>query len=171
MALVSIIVAMGKNREIGKNNDLMWSLPKDMKFFKDSTAGHPVIMGRKNWDSIPKKYRPLPGRKNIVLTRSPELIAEDFWVTNNLDIALNMAWEDETEEVFIIGGGQIYDLALRNNKVNRMYITYVDQEFEDAHAFFPEFEESKWNKKLLFSHQVDEKHDFAFEVFQFDRLS
>jgi len=170
MALVSIIVAMGSNREIGRDNDLMWSLPKDMRFFKDTTAGHPVIMGRKNWDSIPEKYRPLPGRKNIVLTRSPMSPEKDQWLTNNLDMALDMAWEDETEEVFIIGGGQIYDLALKSKKVNRMYITYVKSEFKDAHAFFPEFDESKWSKNSLFSHPVDEKHAYAFEVFQFDKL-
>jgi len=169
MAYVSIIAAAGKNLEIGKDNDLMWSLPNDMKFFKETTSGHPVIMGRKNWDSIPERWRPLPGRKNIVLTRSPEMIATDFWVTNSLDVALDMAWEDETEEVFIIGGGQIYDLALRENRVNRMYLTEVNAEFSGADAFFPKIKEEEWTKKLLFSHEIDEKHAFSFKVFQYDR--
>lgn len=170
MALVSIIVAHGLNREIGKDNDLMWSLPRDMKFFKETTAGHPVIMGRKNWESIPEKWRPLPGRKNIILSRTVEEDKDHIWVTNNLDAALDMAWEEETEEVFIIGGGQIYDLALKAGVVNRMYITHVNAEFSDAHTFFPTFDSSKWKQTSLLKHSIDEKHQFSFEVVQYDFL-
>ena len=171
MKLVSIIVAAGANLEIGKDNDLMWSLPNDMKFFKETTLGHPVIMGRKNWDSIPEKYRPLPKRRNIIMTRTPHMIEKGAFVTNSLSMALEMAWEVETEEIFIIGGGQIYNLALEEGVVNRMYITHVNGVFPEAHAFFPNWKEEEWKKTLLFSHEVDDKHDFAFEVHQYDKLN
>jgi len=171
MALVSIIAAVGQNLEIGGNNDLLWSLPKDMKFFKDTTAGHPVIMGRKNWQSIPEKWRPLPGRKNIILSRTPEKVKESVHVTNKLSSAIEMAWEEESSEIFIIGGGQVYDLALKENAVNRMYITRVHGSFSNADTFFPDFDERLWDETALFSHSADEKHSFAFEVFQYDKKS
>ncbi len=170
MKLVSIIVAAGKNLEIGKDNDLMWSLPRDMRFFKETTSGHPVIMGRKNWDSIPEKWRPLPNRKNIIMSRNPELPQNEILVTDKLKEALDEAWKDEEEEVFIIGGGQIYDLALQEDKVDRMYITHIDASFPGAHTFFPVWDELRWERKLLFSHGADEKHDYGFEVYQYDKL-
>ncbi|MFK7757014.1 MAG: dihydrofolate reductase [Flavobacteriales bacterium] len=171
MKLVSIIVAVGAELEIGKNNDLMWSLPRDMKFFRDTTIGHPVIMGRKNWDSIPLKYRPLSNRKNIIMTRDLNLVQENAFVTNELDMALEKAWEEEKEEVFIIGGGQIYNLALEKAVVNRMYITHVKGTFSGADAFFPNWQEEEWKKTLLFSKETDERHEFAFDVFQYDKLN
>ncbi len=171
MKLVSIIVAVGANLEIGKDNDLMWSLPRDMKFFRETTLGHPVIMGRKNWDSIPEKYRPLAKRQNIIMTRNHKVMYEDVLVTNDLSLALDMAWIKEENEVFIIGGGQIYNLALEEGVVNRMYITHVDGTFSSADAFFPKWKEEEWKKTLLFNHEVDEKHEFAFEVYQYDKIN
>lgn len=170
MKLVSIIVAAGKDLEIGKDNDLMWSLPNDMKFFKETTSGHSVIMGRKNWDSIPERWRPLPNRRNIILSRTSEIPEKDVFVTNNLKSAIDIAWEEEKEEIFVIGGGQIYDLALAEGVVNRMYITKVDASFPDAHTFFPSWNKDEWKETHLFSHGVDHKHQYAFEVYQYDKI-
>ncbi len=170
MSLVSIIVAAGKNLEIGRDNDLMWSLPRDMRFFKETTSGHPVIMGRKNWESIPPKWRPLPGRKNIILSRTAQDFGPGVGFSNDIHEAIKMAWEHETEEVFIIGGGEVYKLALEEKVVNRMYITHVEGEFEDAHAFFPEWNEKEWEVKTLFEYQSDEKHKYNFTVKQYDLI-
>ena len=105
---VSLIVAMDLDRGIGRDNDLMWHLPNDMKFFKETTQDHIVVMGRKNYDSIPEKYRPLPKRENVVLTRNTEFIAENCEVFHSLEACLE-AYKDESERtVFIIGGGEIY---------------------------------------------------------------
>ena len=164
MSLVSIIVAAGKNLEIGKDNDLMWSLPRDMRFFKETTSGHPVIMGRKNWDSIPDRWRPLPNRRNIILSRTPSTLEEGVYVTNDLNVALELAWEEEDEEIFVIGGGQVYDLALKTKVVNRMYITHIEAEFPGAHAFFPKWNEAEWKKTLLFSNEIDEKRFLRFSL-------
>ncbi len=145
---VSLIVAMDKNRGIGKNNDLMWHLPNDMRFFKDTTVNHIVVMGRKNYDSIPEKYRPLPNRRNVILTRNSNFKAKDCDVFNSLDDALGAYEYGSEKTIFIIGGGQIYALALAQEVVDEMYITYVDGDY-DADTFFPEFDESKWSKELV----------------------
>ena len=105
---VSLIVAVAENGVIGKDNDLIWHLPKDMRFFKETTMGHHVIMGRKNFESIPHKYRPLPDRTNIVITRQSEYKAEGCIVVNSVETALEIAKNNGDIEHFIIGGGQIY---------------------------------------------------------------
>ena len=115
---VSLIVAMDRSRGIGKNNDLMWHLPKDMNFFKTSTENQIVVMGRKNYDSIPEKYRPLPNRENVILTRNASFTANGCRVFNSLSDALN-AYENQSDKVvFIIGGGEIYKLALDQELVD-----------------------------------------------------
>jgi len=130
---VSLIVAMDKNRGIGKNNDLMWHLPNDMRFFKETTAHHIVVMGRKNYDSIPEKYRPLPNRRNVILTRNSNFKAEDCDVFNSLDDALGAYKHDSEKTIFIIGGGQIYTLALAQEVVDEMFITYIDGDYDAEH--------------------------------------
>tara|TARA_B100001287_G_scaffold248647_1_gene227970 strand:- start:53 stop:562 length:510 start_codon:yes stop_codon:yes gene_type:complete len=163
---VSLIVAMDKNRGIGKNNDLMWHLPNDMRFFKETTAHHIVVMGRKNYDSIPEKYRPLPNRKNIILTRNSNFKALGCDVFYSLDDAL-VAHADEAEKkMYIIGGGQIYSLALAQGVVDEMFITHIHGDY-DADTFFPEFNESEWRKKLLFKQEIDDRHKNSFEVFRY----
>ncbi|MFT5780437.1 MAG: dihydrofolate reductase, partial [Crocinitomicaceae bacterium] len=108
---VALIVAMDLEWGIGRNNDLMWHLPKDMRFFKDSTAEQIVVMGRKNYDSIPEKYRPLPNRENVILTRNIKFQAEGCTVFHSLEEALAHYKEEEKRTVFIIGGGEIYRQA------------------------------------------------------------
>lgn len=139
----SIIVAIAKNNAIGKNNDLIWHIPEDMRFFKMTTNGHCIITGRKNYESIPEKFRPLPNRTNIVVTRNVEYQAEGAIVLNSIETALNYANSLNEEEVFIIGGGQIYSEALNLGLVDKMYITHVDKAFE-ADTFFPTLEIEKW---------------------------
>ncbi len=163
---VSLIVAMDKNRGIGKNNDLMWHLPNDMRFFKDTTVNHIVVMGRKNYDSIPEKYRPLPNRRNVILTRNSNFKAKDCDVFNSLDDALGAYEYGSEKTIFIIGGGQIYALALAQEVVDEMYITYVDGDY-DADTFFPEFDESKWSKEFVLKQEKDDRHKNSFEVFRY----
>jgi dihydrofolate reductase len=167
--IVSIIVAMSANRGIGRNNDLMWHLPEDMKFFKDKTLGHPVIMGRKNYESIPEKYRPFKNRLNIVISSQNNYSAPDCILVQNLSDALIAAKKNEENEVFVIGGGQVYREALELGVVDRMYITEVDAVFLDAEVFFPDFDKLKWNRELLFEHIPDDRHEYAFRVFEYQR--
>lgn len=163
---VSLIVAVSDNNVIGKDNDLIWHLPKDMKFFKETTQGHFVIMGRKNFESIPHKYRPLPNRTNVVITRQASYQAEGCIIVNSIEEALVKARESNDTEAFIIGGGQIYELALKNELVDRIYLTRVHKEY-DGDTFFPELSK-KWKLIKSEAHLADEKHecDYTFEVYE-----
>ena len=134
---VSMIVAIGKNRVIGKGNTLLWHLPEDLKRFKSLTLGHPCIMGRKTFDSLPPKFRPLPGRTNIVVTRDESWAHEGAVVAHSLDEALQKASVLDQTEIFIIGGAQIYEAALHHT--DRLYLTLIDDE-KDGDAYFPAYE-------------------------------
>ena len=112
---VSLIAALGSNREIGKDNDLIWHLPKDMKFFTETTTNHFVIMGRKNYDSIPEKYRPLKNRTNVIVTRQKGFHAENCVVVNSVEEGIALAKFEGETECFIIGGAQIYDYSLKHD--------------------------------------------------------
>ncbi|MEY2938471.1 MAG: hypothetical protein RL062_1060 [Bacteroidota bacterium] len=169
MTKVSIIVAMGQNREIGKNNDLMWHLPVDMRFFKETTLGHPVIMGRKNYESIPEQFRPFKNRLNIVVSNQKEYQAPGCHLFQNISQAIEFAKTQDDQEVFVIGGGQIYTEALKNNWVDTMYITHIQAEFSDAHTFFPEVDLQQWHKKLIMQQGVDDRHQYAFSVFEYSK--
>lgn len=165
---VALIVAMDSERGIGKNNDLMWHLPADMKFFKESTSGQIVVMGRKNYDSIPERFRPLPNRENVVLTRNTDFTAEGCLVFHSLETCLDH-YKNETERtVFIIGGGEIYRQALVLDCVDELFITHVAKTY-GADTFFPEFNESNWSVRTLSSHEIDEKHEAAFEIKQYSK--
>lgn len=167
MTKFSLIVAMDRENGIGKNNDLMWHLPKDMRFFKSTTERQVVIMGRKNYDSIPEKYRPLSNRLNVIITRNKDFRAPDCLVFHSLEKALNH-FVNDSREIFIIGGGEIYKMAMEIGGLNQMYITHVNGVF-NADTFFPEFEKSGWLKEGLLDQTVDEKHDYAFETFLYTR--
>ena len=117
---ISLIAAVADNGVIGKDNDLVWSLPDDMSFFKASTRGRHVIMGRKNYESIPHKYRPLPGRTNIILSRDSEYDASPAKLSPSLESALDTARNAGETNCFIIGGGQIYKIALELDVVDTM---------------------------------------------------
>ena len=162
----SIIVAACENNAIGANNDLIWRLPIDMKFFKDKTKGHHVIMGRKNFESIPHKYRPLPNRENIIVTRSKEYKAEKCLVTNTLEGAIEIAKKNNEKEPFIIGGGEIYKLAIEKNLVDRIYLTRVHHKF-DGDTFFPKLS-NDWieTDKREFFKDNEHKFDFTFYIYE-----
>ena len=139
---ISIIVAIGKgDRALGNNNELLWHIPEDLKRFKELTLGHPIIMGRKTWESLPEKFRPLPERTNIVITRNESLVADGATVAASLEEALTAGRGAQGgEEIFIIGGGEIYRSALPI--VDRLYLTIVDNE-KEADVFFPDYSDFK----------------------------
>ena len=163
---ISIIVAVSKNGVIGKDNDLIWHLPRDTKFFKDTTLGHHVIMGRKNFESIPHKYSPLPNRTNVIITRKDNYIADGCVVVNSIRSALQVAMQNKDEEPFIIGGGEIYKLSLEENLVDKIYLTMVHENFE-GDTFFPRLG-SEWQETSRIDCKSDEKHahDYSFLTFE-----
>jgi len=135
-----MIAAIGENRELGRDNKLLFDIPEDMKFFRETTRGKPVIMGRKTAEHLVEFYTkgPLPGRRNIVVTRNPEYTLEGFTVVSRIEDAITIAKEEDADEIFIIGGGEIYTLGLPFS--DRLYLTIVDGVF-DADAFFPDYSE------------------------------
>ena len=163
---VSLIVAVSENGVIGKDNDLIWHLPKDMKFFKDTTQGHHVIMGRKNFESIPHKFRPLPNRTNVIVTRQSGYIAEDCIVVNSVEESIEVAKKNGDTEPFVIGGGQIYKVALENNLIDRIYLTRIHHTFE-GDTFFPNLSED-WKVVAREDYKADEKnkYDYSFLVLE-----
>jgi dihydrofolate reductase len=165
--IVSLIVAVSENKVIGKDNDLVWHLPTDMKFFKDTTKHHFVIMGRRNFESIPHKYRPLPNRTNVVVSRQENLEAEGCLVVNSIEEAIELAKKAKDNEPFIIGGGQIYKYALDNNLVDRVYLTRVHTEIE-GDTFFDDLDES-WKLVHEEHHAKDDRHPFSFTFQTFER--
>lgn len=162
MSKVALIVAMDQENGIGKNNDLMWHLPADMKFFKETTTGHVVVTGRKNYDSIPERFRPLPNRENAVLTRNDHYLAEGAKVFASLGACLEH-YENDERTIFIIGGGQIYTEALAAGIIEEMYVTHVDGVF-GADTFFPEIDPAQWESETIFTQEKDEKHEVGFET-------
>lgn len=167
---VIAIAAVAKNGEIGKDNDLIWRLPADMKFFKETTFGHHVITGRKNYESIPERFRPLPGRVNVVLTRNAEYEVNGGEVVSSLEQALDLAQNNGETEAFIIGGGEVYRLALESGRLTKMYITHLNASFE-ADTFFPKFEASDWTSKVLVEHSADEKNKYNFTIVEYTRTN
>lgn len=165
---VALIVAMDQQRGIGCNNDLMWHLPADMQFFKQTTQGNIVVMGRKNYDSIPERFRPLPGRENVVLTRNTEFHAEGCKVFNDLKDCLRFYANESERTVFIIGGGEIYRLAMEADVIDEMYITHVARNYS-ADTFFPEFDPNIWKTETVLEHSADEKHESGFTVVKYTR--
>lgn len=163
---VALIVAMDLERGIGKDNDLMWDLPADMKFFKDTTLGQVVVLGRKNYESIPEKYRPLANRENAVLTRNKSYQAEGAKIYHSLSECLKCYSEEEERTIFIIGGGEIYRQAMELDVVDEMYITHINKKY-NADTFFPEFELNNWNTEIILNHESDEKNEAGFEVVKY----
>ena len=157
--MITLIAAAAENNALGKDNDLLWHLPEDFKRFKQITSGHYIIMGRKTFESFPK---PLPNRTHIIITRQKEYLAEGCLVVHSLEEALEIA--PQNEEIFIIGGAQIYKQALPF--ADKIDLTRVHIEL-DADAFFPEFNTSEWNLVFSEKHFKDEKHqfDFTFETY------
>ncbi len=160
---ISIIVAIGRNREIGAKNKLLWKIPEELKRFKEITSGHPIIMGRKTHESI---GRILPNRTNIIITRDLKYVVEDGVVVNSLEDALQQAQgEFGNEEIFIIGGAQVFAEAL--DLADKLYITLVDAEFPEADSFFPEFAD-KFTKKVF--ERSEESAGFKYKFLEFERV-
>lgn len=164
--IVSLIAAVAENGAIGKDNDLIWHLPIDMRFFRDTTVGHFVIMGRRNYDSIPDKYRPLAKRTNVIVTRRKDLAAPNCLVVNSIEEGIEAARCQGDDEVFVIGGGQIYKQALEDDLIDVMYLTHVNDSF-DADVYFPDFDKTKWKRKLIASYPKDEKHPHSFDIYKY----
>ncbi len=160
MPVLSLIAAMDNNRLIGNANDLPWRLPADLQHFKSITMGKPIIMGRKTWESL---GRPLPGRKNIAITRDTAYQAEGAEVVHSLEQALEQT--ADAEEVMIIGGANLYAQALQ--RVERLYLTRVEGEFE-GDSWFPEIAKSEWELVDSEAHAPDERNPYAyrFETWQ-----
>lgn len=171
--ILSLIAAVGKNNELGINNQLLWNLPSDLKHFRDITSGHPVIMGRKTFESI---GRPLPNRKNIVITRDESYTAPGIYVAHSLDEALQIAATeqgskfeevDEEVEAFVIGGGQLYLEALP--RAQRLYLTHVDAALP-ADTYFPEVSCDEWEEISSESHDADSEHAYNYRFAVYKRI-
>ena len=158
---VTFIVAAAENNAIGKGNQMPWHLPNDFKYFKAKTMDHSIIMGRKTFESIGK---PLPGRRNIIISRQPTLNIEDVDVANSLQDVINYCRDER--EIFIIGGAEIFNQAMP--MADEILLTRVHTNIEDADAFFPELPESDWELISQEKHNKDDKHqyDYTFEVYK-----
>lgn len=164
--IISLIAAVAENNVIGKDNNLPWHLPTDMKYFRDTTMRHCVIMGRKNYDSIPLKYRPLEGRTNIVVTRQKDFIAEKCIVVNSIADAIEEAKKKNETEVFIIGGADIYKQTIEI--ADKLYVTHINHTFE-GDAFFPKIDSNKWKKTMQKDLKVDEKNKYPFSFCVYEK--
>lgn len=159
--MTTIVVAMGEKNEIGFENQLLWHLPKDLKHFKEITSGHPVIMGRKTYESIGK---PLPNRTNIVVSRKTDWFEEGILIVGSIKEAVKFAKKID-EDVFIIGGGKIYEQTM--DVVDKLEVTLVKTDLE-ADTFFPKIDPKIWKKTDEICHEKDEKnqYDFCFQTFE-----
>ena len=166
--IVSLIAALTRNRVIGVNNDLPWRLPDDMKYFFQTTKGHTVIMGRKNYDSLPEKFRPLPNRTNIVVTRQENFGAPGCTVVNSLEKGIELAKEANEEEVFNIGGAELFKLGMPHTQ--RMYLTEIQAELP-GDTYFPEVNKSDWRETSRRHHPADERHAYAFDFVVYELKS
>ena len=159
--ILSLIAAVSKNNVIGNNNKLIWHLPADLKYFKTMTTGHTVIMGRKTFDSIGK---PLPNRRNLIVTRQENFIAEGCEIFNDLQQAIDACTGEE--EVFIVGGAEIYKQSIE--VADKIYLTRIDKVFE-GDAYFPEFNLSEWRLANYARHHADEKNQYDYSFSEFER--
>jgi dihydrofolate reductase len=158
---LSIVCAMDKRNLIGSNNQLPWRMPADLKFFKETTMGKPIIMGRKTWQSI---GRPLPGRKNIVISRDPEFSAEGATVLQNLENAIALI--DDVPEVMLIGGATLYEQSL--DQVDNLLITEIDHEF-DGDTWFPEISTQIWKEIWRENHPADSVNPYPYSFVKYVR--
>lgn len=160
---LSLIAGIARNGVIGRNNDLLWRIPEDMKHFRAVTMGCPVIMGRKTWDSLPERFRPLPGRTNIVVTRNTTWQAAGAYTAHSLAAALQLA--GSVPKVCVIGGAQLYALALP--QADELLLTEVDQDF-DGDTRFPPWDRQQFKEVSREAHHAGEPNnfDFAFVTYQ-----
>jgi len=164
---IIIIAAVSENDVIGKDNQLLWRLPADMKFFKEKTLDHCVITGRKNYESIPEKYRPLPGRVNIIVTNNKEYHQDGTIIVHSIEAAITEAKLMNETECFIIGGGEIYKQTI--DIADEMWITKVHKEFE-GDTVFPSIDESIWKEMRSQFFPKDEKHNYDFTIYNYVKI-
>ena len=162
-AIVSLMVAVGENNVIGRNNQLPWHLPADLKFFKNTTWGFPIVMGRKTFESIGKS---LPGRTNIVLTKNTAWGFENVSVVHSIADAVAIAQGLNVKEIFVIGGAEVFKTVLP--LASRIYRTRIHHSFE-GDVFFPEISEAEWNLVKSHRHEPDEKNNFAYTFQTWER--
>jgi dihydrofolate reductase len=162
MSTITIIAAIANNNALGKDNDLIWYLPADLKRFKNVTSGHHILMGRNTFESIGK---PLPNRTTVIITRNKNYQAEGCIVVDSIEKAIEVAKEDA--QIFIIGGAQIYKQAMASNLADRLDITQVHHSF-DADVFFPEIDAEIWFEIAKEDFFADEKnkYDYSFISYQ-----
>lgn len=157
----SIIAAKSNNNVIGKENDLVWHMPADLKFFKNTTKGHYVIMGRKTFESM---NGPLPNRIHIIITHNPDYQAEGCFVVGDIEKAFQIAQKNQQDEVFILGGAEIYRQTI--DKADKMYITEIKSTF-DGDAFFPEINTNTWKESKREEYKADEKNPYPYAFVEY----
>lgn len=163
--IISFVVAASTNNAIGKNNQLLWHLPNDLKFFKNITWAMPVAMGRKTFEALGSK--PLNGRFNIIITRQAELPAEGVTIVHTIEDAVSVAEANDYKELMITGGSEIYKQAM--SMADKIYLTRVHANFEDADAYFPSIDEAEWKLISNKDFATDEKHAYAYSFQLWER--
>ncbi|MSU44975.1 dihydrofolate reductase [Candidatus Nomurabacteria bacterium] len=162
--MISLIAAIGKNNELGKGNDLLWRFPADQKHFREITSGNTVIMGRKTFESI---GRPLPNRRNVVITRDANYKQKGVEIVHSFAGALDL-FPDQKEEIFIIGGAEIYKQIMP--VADKLYITHIEAEDNEATSFFPEIIPIVWNEISHEEHQSDEKNPLSYTFSIYEKI-
>lgn len=163
---IAMIAAVAANGVIGKDNDLVWSLPDDMRYFMNTTKDHFIVLGRKNYESLPPKFRPLPNRTNVVITRQPAFQLDNAFVVHSLEGAIALCKKENQEKIFIIGGGQIYKQALP--QTDTLYLTEIHQSFE-GDTFFPDYDKTEWQEVSRKNHTTDDRHKYSFDFVVYKR--
>ncbi|KGL58756.1 dihydrofolate reductase [Polaribacter sp. Hel1_85] len=161
--MITIIAAIAKNNALGKDNDLIWHLPADLKRFKKITTGHHILMGRNTFESIGK---PLPNRTSIIITRNKNYFKDGCLIAHSIEEAIGLVENDD--DIFIIGGAQVYKETIKKDLVNQLDITIVHHEFE-ADAFFPEIDLDIWEEKSREDFKADEKNKFDYSFVSFQK--
>ncbi|CAI8173524.1 MAG: Dihydrofolate reductase [Polaribacter sp. SA4-10] len=162
--MITIIAAISKNNALGKDNDLIWHLPADLKRFKKVTSGHYILMGRNTFESIGK---PLPNRTSVIITRNTDYNKDGCLIANSIEQALELSKKQET--VFIIGGAQVYKQAIDRDLVDQLDITLVHEEF-DADVFFPEIDPMIWKEVSRENFMADEKNKYDFSFISYQKI-
>ena len=167
---IKLIVAASENNVIGIKNDLPWHLPDDMNYFKKTTMNSVVIMGKNNYLSIPEKFRPLKNRVNIVLTKNPHFFAKNCLIAHSVEKAIELAKLENKDNIFIIGGGKVYQYALEKNLVDLIYLTRIHANIQ-GDTFFPKINLKEWQEIDSEFHKKDKKHKFSFTFLIFEKLN
>ena len=159
-----MVMAMDKNRLIGKGGDMPWHIPSDLKYFKRVTMGKPVIMGRKTFDSLGK---PLPGRPNIVVTRNKDWSVEGAQVASSLEEAFDLAKEHSTEEIMVVGGASLCAQAMPST--DRLFLTIIDHEFEDGDTWLKSYEADEWHEVSREEHDESGEGGYRYTYYVLER--